>query len=84
MTDKAKYGRRDISKMLAQWNAHRAVCRAEGTPGVQSTLEPCEEWIDFALQPPAALAASQPAHTVQAEGETFQARVHSWMMACFC
>ena len=53
MTDKAKYGRRNVPKMLAEWNALRAACRGHGTPDIQDALDQCEEWIDFAF-------ASQP------------------------
>lgn len=44
-----RYGRRKISKMLAEWDALRHAVAAEGTPRVQAAFDACEEWIDFAF-----------------------------------
>ena len=48
--DPRRYGRRKVTKMYAEWNRMREVCRAEGTPAIQDALDDCEEWIDFAFQ----------------------------------
>ena len=48
--DAAKYGRRNVQKMIRQWDAHRAACRAEGTQAIQDTLDAMEEHIDYAYR----------------------------------
>lgn len=44
----ARYGRRKISRMLAEWNRLREAVHREGTPAVLAAFEACEEWVDFA------------------------------------
>lgn len=44
----AKYGRRNVPKMVGQIDALRQAIRAEGTPAVQSAWDAVEEHIDFA------------------------------------
>lgn len=48
--DAAKYGRRNVQKMIRQWDAHRTACRAEGTQAIQDTLDAMEEHIDYAYR----------------------------------
>ena len=49
MTD-AKYGRRNVPKMIREWDALRAAIRAEGTPLIQDALDQVEEHIDYAYR----------------------------------
>lgn len=44
-----RYGRRKISRMLAEWNAHRAAVASGDIARIQETMDACEEWIDFAF-----------------------------------
>lgn len=50
MSTKEKYGNRNISKMYSEWDILRKVGRSEGTPTIQTAIDNCEEWIDFAFQ----------------------------------
>lgn len=50
MTAPAKYGRRNVPKMIAQIDALRQAIRAEGTPAVQAAWDAVEEHIDYAYR----------------------------------
>lgn len=50
MTTPERYGNRNVPKMIREWDAHRQVCRAEGTPAIQATLDAVEEHIDYAYR----------------------------------
>ena len=43
-----KYGKRNVKKMIQQFNDLRQSCRAEGTPAIQDALDKVEEHIDYA------------------------------------
>ena len=45
-----KYGKRNVSKMIAQIDALRKAIRSEGTPNIQDAWDAVEEHIDFAYQ----------------------------------
>ncbi|MGA0540685.1 hypothetical protein [Neotabrizicola sp. VNH66] len=45
-----RFGRRKVPGMLADWNALRSACRAEGTEAIQTALDRIEEHIDAAYQ----------------------------------
>lgn len=45
-----KYGRRNVSKMLAQINNLRRLIRAEGSPAIQGAWDEVEEHIDYAYR----------------------------------
>ena len=47
MTD--RYGARRVPKMLAEWREHAALCRAEGTPAIQDSIDKVQQCIDFAF-----------------------------------
>ncbi len=47
MTD--RYGKRRVSKMLAEWNRLREAVREGNLEGIQNAFDACEEWIDFAF-----------------------------------
>ena len=47
MTD--RYGKRRVSKMLAEWNRLREAVREGNLEGIQDAFDACEEWIDFAF-----------------------------------
>lgn len=49
MTAPERYGRRKVTKMLAEWDAHRKAVASGDMEAAQSTLDACEEWIDFAF-----------------------------------
>lgn len=53
MTAPAKYGRRNVPKMIAQIDALRHAIRAEGTPAIQAAWDAVEEHIDYAYRPTA-------------------------------
>ena len=46
----AKYGRRNVPKMIGQVDALRHAIRAEGSPLVQDAWDAVEEHIDFAYR----------------------------------
>ena len=49
MTDKPRYGRRRIDRMLKEWQALRDAV-AHGEPeATQAAFDACEEWVDFAF-----------------------------------
>ena len=48
MTAPERYGRRKVSRMLAEWNDHRAAVASGDMAAIQATFDACEEWIDFA------------------------------------
>lgn len=50
MTQVEKYGNRRVSKMYHQWNKLRDAIRTGASrEEVESALDDCEEWIDFAF-----------------------------------
>lgn len=50
MTATAKYGRRNVAKMIREVEALRQAIRAEGTPAVQAAWDAVEEHIDYAYR----------------------------------
>ena len=44
----AKYGNRNVTKMIREWRALADLCRAEGTPAIQDALDRVEQHIDYA------------------------------------
>ena len=50
MGEAQKYGNRNVPKMIAEWDAHRKACRAEGTPAIQAAWDAVEEHIDYAYR----------------------------------
>ncbi len=44
----AKYGNRNVPKMIREWRALADLCRAEGTPAIQNALDRVEQHIDYA------------------------------------
>jgi len=47
----AKYGNRNVPKMIRQVDDLRKAIRAEGTPAIQDAWDKVEEHIDFAYRP---------------------------------
>ncbi len=54
-----RYGRRKVSRMLAEWNALRSALASGDREATQEAFDACEEWIDFAYGR-AALAGETP------------------------
>lgn len=50
MTSPAKYGNRNVAKMIRGWRRLADACRAEGTPAIQAALDDVEQYIDYAFQ----------------------------------
>lgn len=50
MTATAKYGRRNVAKMIREIETLRQSIRAEGTPAVQAAWDAVEEHIDYAYR----------------------------------
>lgn len=50
MTSAAKYGNRNVPKMIRGWRRLADACRAEGTPAIQAALDDVEQYIDYAFQ----------------------------------
>ena len=50
MTAPAKYGNRNIPKMIRQIDELRRAIRSEGTPAIQEAWDKVEEHIDFAYR----------------------------------
>jgi len=46
----AKYGNRNVPKMIAEVEVLRKAIRAEGTPAVQDAWDAVEEHIDYAYR----------------------------------
>lgn len=46
----AKYGNRNVPKMIRQIDALRKAIRAEGTPAIQDAWDAVEEHIDYAYR----------------------------------
>jgi hypothetical protein len=46
----AKYGNRNVPKMIREWRALADLCRAEGTPAIQDALDKVEQHIDYAYR----------------------------------
>jgi hypothetical protein len=46
----AKYGNRNVPKMIHEWRALADLCRAEGTPAIQDALDKVEQHIDYAYR----------------------------------
>lgn len=46
----AKYGKRNVAKMIRQINALRLAIRSEGTEAIQSAWDDVEEHIDYAYR----------------------------------
>lgn len=44
-----RYGKRRVSKMLAEWNRLREAVREGNLEGIQNAFDACEEWIDYAF-----------------------------------
>ena len=44
----AKYGNRNVPKMIREWRTLADLCRAEGTPAIQDALDKVEQHIDYA------------------------------------
>lgn len=44
-----RYGRRKVSKMLAEWNSLRQAVATGDIEAAQRAFDKCEEWIDFAF-----------------------------------
>lgn len=57
----AKYGRRNVAKMIREWDVLRHAIRAEGTPLIQDALDQVEEHIDYAYRAGVAENKSQEA-----------------------
>ena len=50
MTTPAKYGNRNVPKMIRQIDDLRKIIRAEGTPAIQAAWDTVEEHIDYAYR----------------------------------
>jgi hypothetical protein len=46
----AKYGNRNVTKMIREWRALADLCRQEGTPAIQDALDKVEQHIDYAYR----------------------------------
>jgi hypothetical protein len=46
----ARYGNRNVPKMIREWRALADLCRAEGTPAIQDALDKVEQHIDYAYR----------------------------------
>jgi hypothetical protein len=46
----ARYGQRNVAKMIREWDALRKAIRAEGTPAIQDALDKIEPHIDYAYR----------------------------------
>ena len=44
MTTPERYGRRKVSRMLAEWNAHRAAVASGDMAAIQATFDACVPW----------------------------------------
>jgi hypothetical protein len=65
MTEHAKYGRRNVPKMIREWDALRQTIRSDGSPSIQSALDQVEEHIDYAYR----ADLSQPAQVLEICGK---------------
>lgn len=54
-----KYGRRNVAKMIREWDALRQAIRGEGTPAIQTALDQVEEHIDYAYRADLAAVPAQ-------------------------
>jgi hypothetical protein len=45
-----KYGRRNVPKMIREWDELRSAIRAQGTPLIQDALDKVEQHIDYAYR----------------------------------
>jgi hypothetical protein len=44
-----RYGRRKVSRMLAEWDALRSAVAGGDPEATQAAFDACEEWVDFAF-----------------------------------
>lgn len=49
MTERERYGRRRIDRMLKEWNALREAVASGNPEATQAAFDACEEWVDFAF-----------------------------------
>lgn len=67
-SDPARYGRRKVSKMLAEVNRHREAVRAGDPVATEQTWEKLEQWLDLTMLGLLSDHAWQPIETAPKDG----------------